>query len=157
MGLPISFCQEGFLRHNYLLRPTLYISGDKMCQTQGVSSLWINFPWRSLLQDLEGRSSCTLPSAEERLLPLSHLLTPTCPPGRSDARVWPGISSTLSSLQPAPRLLSLTPQSAPPPPGEGGLLPPCYSIQDWVGDFNLGGDVQALFFKSVLSRIKLIR
>ena len=120
MGLPISFCQEGFLGHNYLLRPTLYISGDKMCQTQGVSSVWINFPWRSLLQDLEGRSSCTLASAEERLLPLSHLLTPTCtgtgtgtpppPPGRSDARVWPGISSTLSSLQLAPHPLSLTPE-----------------------------------------------
>ena len=106
MGLPISFCQEGFLGHTYLLRPTLYISGDKMCQTQGVSSVWINFPWRSLLQDLEGRSSCTLASAEERLLPLSHVLTPTRPPGEEwcSCVAWNLLNSLLSAAGPPPPL-----------------------------------------------------
>lgn len=81
MGLPIRFCQEGFLGHTYPLRPMLYISGDKVCQTQGVSSVWINFPGRTLLQDLEWRGSCTPTSVEERLLSLSHFLTPTHPRG----------------------------------------------------------------------------
>lgn len=161
MGLPIRFCQEGFLGHNYLLRPMLYILGDKVCQTQGVSSVWINFPGRTLLQDLEWRGSCTPTSVEERLLSLSHFLHTHSPPGRSDARVWPGISSTLSSLQPGP---PSSPSLLRAPllrwVGEACWHPATPSRTEWVSSTWVGKyglHIRALFFKSVLSRIKLIR
>ena len=82
MDPPISFCQEGFLGHNYLLRPMLYISGDKMCQTQGVSSVnQTQLHRKNLLRGPQRTRSCTVTSVEERLLSWSHFLTPTHPRG----------------------------------------------------------------------------
>lgn len=161
MGLPIRFCQEGFLGHNYPLRPMLYILGDKVCQTQGVSSVWINFPGRTLLQDLELEGflhshKCWGETSIIVSLPHTH-----SPPGRSDTRVWPGISSTLSSLQPGP---PSSPSLLRAPllrwVGEACWHPATPSRTErvsstWVGKYGL--HIRALFFKSVLSRINLIR
>lgn len=160
MGLPIRFCQEGFLGHNYQLRPMLYILGDKSCQTQG-----------SLLCESTSQGRTTppgpgvgggfpaLPQVLRRDFYHCLLLTPSHR-GRSDTRVSPrNLLNSLLSAAGAP-LLSLTPQSTPPPLGGGGLL--ALLLHPGLSGVSSapGGEVWAAHHvssKSVLSRINLIR
>lgn len=129
MGLPIRFCQEGFLGHNYPLRPMLYILGDKVCQTQGVL-LCESTSQKNPPPGPGVGGPCTPTSVEERLY---HCLTSSHPltPGRSDTRVaWNLLNSLLSVPGPPP--LPHSSEHPPPLGGGGARLAPCYSIQDWA-------------------------